>query len=57
MAIAGNEFTRQGLAGIVPILTTDTWHGYFGEEVELLPGRPLPPALPGHFCHGVCPVR
>ncbi len=44
MAIAGNRFTNQGFAGIVPILTTDTWHGYFGEGVELLPGgryRPL----------------
>ncbi len=44
MVIAGNQFTRQGLSGIVPILTTDTWHGYFGEKVKLLPGgryRPL----------------
>jgi tetratricopeptide (TPR) repeat protein len=44
MAIAGNSFTNQGLAGIVPLLTTDSWHGYFGEEVDLLPGgryRPL----------------
>jgi Flp pilus assembly protein TadD len=44
MAIVGNEFTRQGLAGIAPILATDSWQGYFGEEVKLLPGgryRPL----------------
>lgn len=44
MAITGNSFTQQGLAGIGSILTTDTWHGYFGEQVKLLPGgryRPL----------------
>jgi len=46
MAIAGNTFTLQGLAGILPILTTDTWQGYFGEAVELLPwGRYRPLSL------------
>jgi len=44
MAITGNTFTRQGLFGIGPLLATDTWHGFFGEDVKLLPGgryRPL----------------
>jgi hypothetical protein len=44
IVITGNDFTQKGIAGIKDIFTTESFHGYFGEQKDLLPGsryRPL----------------
>ena len=44
IVITENNFTTKGLHGILEILTTDSFEGYFGEQRDILPGgryRPL----------------
>ena len=44
MVITGNQFTKQGIAGIGKILTTDFFTGYFGKDQNMVSGgryRPL----------------
>lgn len=44
IVIAGNKYTVKGFKGIPKILATDSFEGYFGEKLDLLPGgryRPL----------------
>ena len=44
IVITKNEFTKKGFSGIIDILTTESFTGYFGEQKNLLAGaryRPL----------------
>ena len=58
LVISGNKFTAQGLSGIVPILTHDSFVGYYGAQLPFLPGgryRPLSIvtfAIEQSFFHG-----
>lgn len=44
IVIKGNQYTQKGFQGIWPLLTEESFAGYFGEQKDLLPGaryRPL----------------
>jgi tetratricopeptide (TPR) repeat protein len=58
IVVSGNKFTAEGWKGIVPILTHDSFYGFYGDQLPYLPGgryRPLSIvtfAIEQSFFHG-----